>query len=60
MFGVYAVVLAVPPLRSFFELTILRPLDYALIAAVVTVWALLLRFIWRRWRFELVLDQTAS
>jgi cation-transporting ATPase E len=60
MFGVYAVVLAVPPLRSFFELTILRPLDYALIAAVVAVWALLLRFIWRTWRFELVLDQRAS
>nr|NIN65998.1 haloacid dehalogenase [Anaerolineae bacterium]NIN96169.1 haloacid dehalogenase [Anaerolineae bacterium]NIQ78001.1 haloacid dehalogenase [Anaerolineae bacterium] len=56
MFGVYAVVLAVPPLRFFFELSLLRPLDYVVIAIVVAVWALLLRFIWRTWRFELALD----
>jgi cation-transporting ATPase E len=60
MLGVYGVVLAVPTLRSFFELTPLRPLDYLLIAIMVAVWALLLRFIWRTWLFELVLGQKAS
>jgi cation-transporting ATPase E len=47
MLGLYGVVVAVPPLRAFFELAVLRPLDYLLLGAVVVAWALLLRFIWR-------------
>jgi cation-transporting ATPase E len=47
MLGLYGVVIAVQPLRAFFELTLLRPWDYLLLGAVVVVWALLLRFIWR-------------
>jgi cation-transporting ATPase E len=47
MLGLYGVVIAIQPLRAFFELTLLRPWDYLLLGAVVVVWALLLRFIWR-------------
>jgi cation-transporting ATPase E len=47
MLGLYGVVVAVPPLRAFFELALLSPWDYLLLGAVVVVWALLLRFIWR-------------
>ncbi len=46
----FAVVLAVEPLRRFFELMILPAHAYAAIAASVVVWALLLRQAWRgRW-----------
>jgi cation-transporting ATPase E len=47
MLGLYAVVVAVPPLRTFFELALLRPWYYLLLGAVVVVWALVLRLIWR-------------
>jgi cation-transporting ATPase E len=47
MLGLYGVVVAVPPLRAFFELALLRPWDYLLLGAVVVVWALVLRSIWR-------------
>lgn len=40
------------PARRFFELIVLDPLDYALIAAAVVVWALLLRHVWRHDWFE--------
>jgi len=47
MLGLYGVVVAVPPLRNFFELALLRPWDYLLLGAVVVVWALILRLVWR-------------
>jgi cation-transporting ATPase E len=56
MLGLYVAVLAVPPLRSFFELTLLRGWDYLLIGGIVVAWALLLRVIWRTRLFEHLLD----
>jgi cation-transporting ATPase E len=56
MLGLYGVVLAVPPLRGFFELTLLRGWDYLLIGGIVAAWALLLRVIWRTRLFERLLD----
>lgn len=56
MLGVYGVVMGVPFLRTFFELTPLGAIDYLLIAIVVALWALLLRFIWRARLFERVLN----
>lgn len=52
MLGLFGAIMAVPPLRTFFELTPLRGWDYLVIALVVIVWALLLRFIWRNRLFE--------
>jgi cation-transporting ATPase E len=60
MLVVYFVVTAVPPLRGFFELTPLRLWDYLLIAAVVVIWALLLRLIWRARIFERLLTLEPS
>jgi len=56
MLGLYAVVVAVPPLRGFFELAVLRWQDYVLLAALVILWALLLRLTWRTHLFERLLD----
>jgi cation-transporting ATPase E len=44
---IYGVIVAMAPLRAFFELTPLAPLDYAALVAVAGVWAYLLRFTWR-------------
>jgi cation-transporting ATPase E len=56
MLGLFGVVMAVPWLRAFFELTLLRGVDYLLLSSVVVVWALLLRLIWRTRLFERLLD----
>jgi cation-transporting ATPase E len=56
MLGLFSLVLAVPPLRTFYELTPLRGWDYLIIVAAVTVWALLLRFTWRARLFERLLS----
>jgi cation-transporting ATPase E len=45
--GVLAVVLAVPALRSFFELSALAPRDLGIVALAVAGWAFALRAIWR-------------
>ena len=60
MLGLYGVIMAVPWLRTFFELTPLRGFDYLLIGIVVAGWALLLRFIWRARLFERLLDLKGS
>jgi cation-transporting ATPase E len=60
LLGVYAVVLAVPPLRTSFELTSLWIVDYAVIGAAVVVWAVLLRFAWRSGLFERVVARDRS
>jgi cation-transporting ATPase E len=52
MLGLYGMIMAIPLLRTFFELTLLRGLDYLLISIVVVGWALLLRLIWRARIFE--------
>ena len=39
--------MALPPLRGFFQLTLLRPIDYLLLAALAAGWALLLRTLWQ-------------
>lgn len=47
LLGVYAIVLAVPPLRQFFELSLLGVNDYLILGSIALLWCLLLRFIWR-------------
>ncbi|MCL2927539.1 MAG: HAD-IC family P-type ATPase [Trichodesmium sp. St16_bin4-tuft] len=47
LLGVYIVILAVPPLRQFFELSLLSTHDYLVIIWVALVWCLLLRYVWR-------------
>jgi len=56
MLVLYGLITAVPPLRNFFELTPLRWFDYLLIGALVTMWAVLLRYIWRARLLERLLD----
>jgi cation-transporting P-type ATPase E len=49
---VYLVVITVPPLRTFFSLAALRPIDYLFIAAAALIWSLVQRWIWRLHLFE--------
>ncbi len=56
MLVLYGLVMLVPALRSFFELTPLRGLDVILIGALVVAWALVLRFVWRARLFERLLQ----
>ena len=43
-------------LRDFFELALLRPVDYLLLGAVAVAWTLVLRAIWRARLFERLLS----
>ena len=45
---VYLVILAVPSLRTFFELVDLPAGDYVLVGAAALAWAVTLRWMWRR------------
>lgn len=56
MLVMYGCVLAIRPLREFFELSLLPIADYLAIGMVVVGWAFLLRLIWRRRLFERMLD----
>lgn len=47
LLGVYITVVAVPPLRHFFELSELSLVSYLFIGLVALEWCLILRFIWR-------------
>ena len=47
LLGIYIAILAVPPLREFFELSLLSKHDYVVIAWVALAWCLLLRYVWR-------------
>ncbi|MEB3339489.1 HAD-IC family P-type ATPase [Okeania sp.] len=47
LLGIYIVILAVPPLRQFFELSLLSTHDYVVIIWVALVWCLFLRYMWR-------------
>jgi len=44
---VYLVVIAMPPLRAFFSLTALHPIDYLFIGAAALIWSIIQRWIWR-------------
>ena len=52
MLVLYGVIVAVPPLREFFELITLRWWDYPLLIALAAAWALLMHFVWRARVFE--------
>jgi len=47
LFGLYLLVLAVSPLRQFFELYPLGIVNYLFIGLIALEWCLVLRFIWR-------------
>jgi cation-transporting P-type ATPase E len=47
LFGVYLLILAIPPLRQFFELYPLSKVSYLFIGLVAIEWCLILRAIWR-------------
>jgi hypothetical protein len=49
---IFIVVVAVKLLRDFFELVLLRPVDYLVLGLAVVLWALVLRFVWRAHLFE--------
>jgi cation-transporting ATPase E len=56
MLLLFGLIVLLPPLRGFFELALLRPLDYLLLAALAVGWALLLRALWRARFFERLLS----
>ena len=45
--GIYGIILAVKPLREFFELSLLSPIDYLFLGAIALIWCLVLRHVWR-------------
>ncbi|MBN1285848.1 MAG: HAD-IC family P-type ATPase [Anaerolineae bacterium] len=52
MAALFVVVMAVAPLRNFFELVLLRPEDYLVIVLAVVIWAWVLRSAWRKRWFD--------
>jgi cation-transporting ATPase E len=52
MLVLYVLTMCVPFARNFFGLALLLVTDVAIIATVVAVWSLALRFAWRRRLFE--------
>ncbi|MBP0029175.1 HAD-IC family P-type ATPase [Roseofilum sp. Guam] len=48
LLGLYGLILAIAPVRNFFDLTLLSASDYAFILAIVLLWIYLLRLTWRR------------
>ncbi|MEJ2707621.1 MAG: hypothetical protein P8074_08410, partial [Anaerolineales bacterium] len=55
LLGLFAIILATPPLRNFFELNLLAVEDYARIVLLVLVWAILVRWVWRKQLLERLL-----
>jgi cation-transporting ATPase E len=53
----YLAILALPPLRAFFELTALRVWDYALLGAIAVAWGFLVRLVWRTRLLERLLQR---
>jgi cation-transporting ATPase E len=47
LLGIYLLIVAVPPLRTFFELSSLSPFSYLFIGLVAIEWCLILRAVWR-------------
>jgi cation-transporting ATPase E len=54
---VYIGVIAIPPLRDFFSLTALHPIDYLVIGAAALLWSIIQRWIWRGNLLERFLQQ---
>ncbi|MCD4686704.1 MAG: hypothetical protein K8S97_12280, partial [Anaerolineae bacterium] len=52
LFLVLCAVMAIPPLRQFWELLPLEWVDYAFIGVAVLMWILTLRYVWRERLFE--------
>jgi hypothetical protein len=52
MLPIYAIVVAVRPLRDFFGTTLMSATDYLLIGAIAVVWVLSLRAAWQFQIFE--------
>jgi hypothetical protein len=52
MLALYVLTMVIPFARTFFGLALLSVTDVAVIAGVVAVWALALRFAWHRRLFE--------
>lgn len=47
LIGIYGIILAVKPLREFFDLSLLSPIDYLFLGAIALIWCLVLRYVWR-------------
>lgn len=60
LLGVYVLIVAVPPVRDFFELARLGLHSYLFIGLVVLEWCLILRFVWRTRFFDRFLGVTLS
>jgi cation-transporting P-type ATPase E len=54
----YLVVIALPPLRTFFSLTALHTIDYVFIGAAALIWSLIQRWLWRAHVLERFLQLT--
>jgi cation-transporting P-type ATPase E len=52
LLAAYVILLSVPPLRAFFELTALDGRSYLLIGLAALAWAVILHFTWRSRLFE--------
>ena len=47
MLGLYVIVYAIPPLRTFFELSVMGWQDYAVVIIAVIIWAVAIQGLWR-------------
>lgn len=56
MLAAFAALLGWPEGRGFFDIVLLRPLDYVLIGAAVAIWGFVLRTIWRTRLLDRLLD----
>ncbi len=48
MVGVYAFIVAFPPLRNFYEVIVLRPVDYLLVLIGAVIWTVITREFFKR------------
>ena len=48
MLGVYAFIVAFPPLRQFYEVVVLRPIDYLLVLIGALIWTVITREFFKR------------
>ncbi len=60
MLLLYLLITVTPPLRALFDLTLLRAIDYLLIATLVALWAVVLRAVWRSRLYERLLSLNPS
>lgn len=52
MLSLMGLIMVVPPLRHFWELLPLAPMDYGLIVGAVALWMVVVRYVWRSQLFE--------